>query len=81
MHSQCMHTSPSCCFSLSPLTLFTAHAHILTSICTHICQVAGHSVYTGTDLTKPGELDSWFLEDYQKVPGQTQTFVDHIKKG
>lgn len=31
--------------------------------------VACHSVYTGLDFTHSEEKSSWFLLDYQKVPG------------
>lgn len=47
----------------------------------HLVMVAGHSVYVGSDLTKPREMASWFLEDYQKIPGQAESFVEHIQKG
>lgn len=32
--------------------------------------VAGHAVYTGVDYAEAGKESSWFLEDYQKVPGK-----------
>ncbi|KAL4451325.1 hypothetical protein ABPG77_009397 [Micractinium sp. CCAP 211/92] len=43
--------------------------------------VACHSVYTGLDFTNSEEKSSWFLLDYQKVPGQTHSFVEHIQLG
>ncbi|KAL4420761.1 hypothetical protein ABPG75_010417 [Micractinium tetrahymenae] len=43
--------------------------------------VACHSVYTGLDYTHADEKSSWFLLDYQKVPGQTNSFVEHIQLG
>jgi len=42
----------------------------------HICsnlpgslQVAGHAVYVGKDYQTATRESSWFLEDYQKIPG------------
>lgn len=44
--------------------------------------VACHSVFTGLDFAHPEDLSSWYLLDYQKkVPGQTHSFVEHIKLG
>ena len=43
--------------------------------------VACHSVYRGLDFKHPEEQSSWLLLDYQKVPGQTESFLDHIKLG
>jgi hypothetical protein len=43
--------------------------------------VACHSVYRGLDFKHPEEQSSWLLLDYQKVPGQTQSFLDHIRLG
>jgi len=44
--------------------------------------VACHSVYTGLDFKHPEAQSSWLLLDYQKdVPGQTQSFLEHIKLG
>ncbi|KAL4517833.1 hypothetical protein Ndes2526B_g02233 [Nannochloris sp. 'desiccata'] len=43
--------------------------------------VACHSVYTGLDFKHPESQSSWLLLDYQKVPGQTQSFLEHIKLG
>ncbi|KAL9243841.1 hypothetical protein vseg_017681 [Gypsophila vaccaria] len=47
----------------------------------NLVMVAGHSVYTSRDCGKVENENSWFLESYQKHPGQAATFVDHIKKG
>jgi len=43
--------------------------------------VAGHAVYVGVDFHEATKESSWFLEDYQKVPGEAQSFVDHIALG
>ncbi|KAJ8557970.1 hypothetical protein K7X08_004736 [Anisodus acutangulus] len=47
----------------------------------NLVMVAGHSVYTSRSCEKVDKEDSWFLESYQKHPGQAATFVDHIRKG
>jgi hypothetical protein len=46
----------------------------------NLVMVAGHSVYTSS-CGKADEEDSWFLESYQKNPGQAATFVRHIQEG
>ena len=43
--------------------------------------VACHSVYIGTDFSHPEDQSSWALLDYQKLPGQTESFVQHIQLG
>lgn len=43
--------------------------------------VAGHSVYTSSNFGKLDKEDSWFLEAYQKNPGQAATFLAHIQEG
>lgn len=47
----------------------------------NLVMVAGHSVYTSSSCAKVDKEDSWFLESYQKNPGQAATFVAHIKEG
>eukprot|EP01018_Ginkgo_biloba_P019225 Gb_01467 [translate_table: standard] len=49
----------------------------------NLVMVAGHSVYTGTNCEKGsgGSENSWFLESYQKHPGQAATFLQHIRAG
>lgn len=47
----------------------------------NLVMVAGHSIYTSSGCGKFDKEDSWFLESYQKHPGQAATFVDHIKAG
>lgn len=47
----------------------------------NLVMVAGHSVYTSSSCEKVDKEDSWFLESYQKHPGQAATFVDHIRRG
>ncbi|XP_074330456.1 uncharacterized protein C57A10.07 [Apium graveolens] len=47
----------------------------------NLVMVAGHSVYTSSSCDKVDKEDSWFLEAYQKHPGQAATFVTHIKDG
>jgi hypothetical protein len=46
----------------------------------NLVMVAGHSVYTSS-CGKVDREDSWFLESYQKHPGQAATFVAHIQEG
>lgn len=46
-----------------------------------LVMVAGHAVYTSSKCDKPEGEESWFLETYQKHPGQANTFVEHIKVG
>ncbi|KAH9321678.1 hypothetical protein KI387_016317, partial [Taxus chinensis] len=47
-----------------------------------LVMVAGNSVYTGGSNFHKGEgEEAWYLESYQKHPGQAATFVDHIKIG
>ncbi|KAF9620862.1 hypothetical protein IFM89_015103 [Coptis chinensis] len=38
-------------------------------------------VYTSSSCGKVDKEDSWFLESYQKHPGQATTFLRHIKEG
>lgn len=47
----------------------------------NLVMVAGHSIYTGSSCGKVDGEDSWFLESYQKHPGQAATFLTHIKEG
>uniref|UniRef100_A0A5B7BJ72 DUF218 domain-containing protein n=1 Tax=Davidia involucrata TaxID=16924 RepID=A0A5B7BJ72_DAVIN len=47
----------------------------------NLVMVAGHSVYTSSSCEKVDKEDSWFLESYQKHPGQAATFVTHIQEG
>ncbi|CAN6475743.1 unnamed protein product [Victoria cruziana] len=47
----------------------------------NLVMVAGHSVYTSTSCEKIDGENSWFLESYQKHPGQAATFLQHIKEG
>lgn len=47
----------------------------------NLVMVAGHSVYTSSSCEKVDKEDSWFLESYQKNPGQASTFVKHIQEG
>ncbi|KAI3460501.1 hypothetical protein Pfo_017164 [Paulownia fortunei] len=47
----------------------------------NLVMVAGHSVYTSSRCEKVDEEDAWYLEPYQKHPGQAATFVTHIQKG
>lgn len=43
--------------------------------------VAGHAVYTGTDLLGAGEERNWHLETYQKVDGYAESFVEAMRAG
>mmetsp|Transcript_11004 Transcript_11004/g.30176 ORF Transcript_11004/g.30176 Transcript_11004/m.30176 type:complete len:315 (+) Transcript_11004:353-1297(+) len=43
--------------------------------------VAGHAVYVGRDYSEAAHESSWYLESYQKVPGEAQSFLDHIRLG
>ncbi|KAL6527508.1 hypothetical protein OROGR_016598 [Orobanche gracilis] len=47
----------------------------------NLVMVAGHSVYTSSGCDKVDEENAWYLEPYQKHPGQAATFVEHIQKG
>jgi len=47
----------------------------------NLVMVAGHSVYTSASCGGTDREDSWFLEPYQRHPGQAATFVAHIKEG
>lgn len=47
----------------------------------NLVMVAGHSVYTSSNCGKVDKEDSWFLESYQKHPGQASSFVTHIQEG
>eukprot|EP00252_Welwitschia_mirabilis_P024343 TRINITY_DN7186_c0_g1_i1.p1 TRINITY_DN7186_c0_g1~~TRINITY_DN7186_c0_g1_i1.p1 ORF type:complete len:319 (+),score=30.41 TRINITY_DN7186_c0_g1_i1:320-1276(+) len=50
----------------------------------NLVMVAGHSVYMGNKCGKgggDGDEGAWFLESYQRHPGQAATFVEHIKVG
>lgn len=47
----------------------------------NLVMVAGHSIYTSKSCEKVDKEDSWFLEPYQKNPGQAATFLAHIEQG
>lgn len=47
----------------------------------NLVMVAGHAVYTSSSCDKADREGSWFLESYQKHPGQALTFVRHIEAG
>ncbi|GLJ25150.1 hypothetical protein SUGI_0481020 [Cryptomeria japonica] len=50
----------------------------------NLVMVAGHSVYKGGSKCEKGteeEEAAWYLESYQRHPGQAATFVDHIREG
>ncbi|GMH22299.1 hypothetical protein Nepgr_024142 [Nepenthes gracilis] len=47
----------------------------------NLVMVAGHSVYTSSSYGKADDEGSWFLESYQKHPGQAATFLTHIQEG
>eukprot|EP00250_Pteridium_aquilinum_P035235 c8946_g1_i1 orf=287-1348(+) len=47
----------------------------------NLVMVAGHAVYTSTGCSKADTEGSWFLESYQKQPGQALTFLHHIRAG
>lgn len=47
----------------------------------NLVMVAGHSIYTSSSCGKIEKEDSWFLESYQRNPGQASTFVTHIREG
>lgn len=47
----------------------------------NLVMVAGHSVYTSSSCGKVDQENSWFLEPYQKHPGQAATFLTHIQEG
>ncbi|DBA67947.1 TPA: hypothetical protein ACH3X2_013986 [Trebouxia sp. C0005] len=43
--------------------------------------VACHAVFIGSDYSKAEDQDAWLLLDYQKVPGQAHSFIEHIQEG
>ena len=43
--------------------------------------VAGHAPFTGSDFTHPLEQDAWYLEPYQRVPGQVESLMEHMQRG
>ncbi|CAN0921505.1 Uncharacterized protein C57A10.07 [Linum grandiflorum] len=47
----------------------------------NLVMVAGHSIYTSSSCGGADKEDSWFLEPYQKHPGQAATFLAHIQEG
>ncbi|KAL6962368.1 hypothetical protein U1Q18_037325 [Sarracenia purpurea var. burkii] len=47
----------------------------------NLVMVAGHSIYTSNSCEKVDKEGSWFLESYQKHPGQAATFLTHIEEG
>ncbi|XP_052191330.1 uncharacterized protein C57A10.07-like [Diospyros lotus] len=47
----------------------------------NLVMVAGHSIYTSTSCEKVDKEESWFLQSYQKHPGQAASFVTHIEEG
>lgn len=47
----------------------------------NLVMVAGHAIYTGSHCEEAEGDTSWFLEEYQKHPGQASTFVAHIRAG
>ncbi|KAL9250205.1 hypothetical protein AKJ16_DCAP07507 [Drosera capensis] len=47
----------------------------------NLVMVAGHSVYTSRSCGMADSEDSWFLESYQKYPGQAAMFLAHIQAG
>ena len=47
----------------------------------NLVMVAGHSIYTSSSCGKADKEDSWFLESYQRNPGQAATFLTHIQEG
>jgi hypothetical protein len=62
-------------------SLSDRHHHSQFSQLRNLVMVAGHSVYTSQSCENPEKESSWFLEAYQKHPGQASTFVDHIRGG
>ena len=50
---------------------------------THLVLVAGHAVYMGHDFSPDAASrnSAWLLESYQRVPGQAETFIEHIRAG
>ncbi|KAG9458908.1 hypothetical protein H6P81_003416 [Aristolochia fimbriata] len=47
----------------------------------NLVMVAGHSIYTSISCGVIDKEDSWFLEPYQKHPGQAASFLTHIREG
>ena len=75
-------TGPASRFALSlPQPRRLHHDYGRFSKLQNLVMVAGHSVYTSGSCENPEKEGSWFLESYQKLPGQASTFLDHIKGG
>lgn len=60
--------------------IFTDHVSPYKNL-DSLVMVAGHAIYTSSKCDKPEGEESWFLEPYQKHPGQASSFVEHIKAG
>lgn len=60
--------------------LFSEHESPYTRLHS-LVMVAGHVVYTSSKCDDSEREDSWFLEPFQKHPGQARTFVDHVRTG
>ncbi|PNG99958.1 hypothetical protein TSOC_014252 [Tetrabaena socialis] len=58
-----------------------ARSFIPAATLKNLVLVAGHAVYTGVDYAEASKESSWFLEEYQKVKGEAQSFLDHIRLG
>lgn len=67
---------------LGPSALQLPSSHVYPYPNLHnLVMVAGHAVYTSTGCDNANREGSWFLESYQKHPGQAATFLHHIRTG
>jgi hypothetical protein len=41
--------------------------------------VAGHAVYTSPNFADASDAEAWHLEAYQRVPGQAESFIAHMR--
>ena len=48
---------------------------------TDLVLVCGHAVFVGSDYGNANDESSWFLEEYQKTPGQADALINHMKRG
>eukprot|EP00240_Pyramimonas_obovata_P010706 CAMPEP_0118930762 /NCGR_PEP_ID=MMETSP1169-20130426/7340_1 /TAXON_ID=36882 /ORGANISM="Pyramimonas obovata, Strain CCMP722" /LENGTH=112 /DNA_ID=CAMNT_0006873167 /DNA_START=444 /DNA_END=779 /DNA_ORIENTATION=- len=58
-----------------------SQAHTQFSHYQNLVMVAGHSVLINPDARQARQQDSWYLEEYQRIPGQVDSFIDHIQVG
>eukprot|EP00892_Ulva_mutabilis_P005530 jgi/Ulvmu1/3349/UM156_0006.1 len=66
----------------SSMTQVQVEAHpFRTELNKHMIIVAGHSVYVSHNFSDPTKNSNWYLLDYQNLPRQAESFVEHIRIG